>query len=132
MAYRGLQMDLGAVAGREMILHIGFLDEAHGGSNGSVACLNGARLERSLECRRREGKNGLSTPAYACRGSLAGGAPALQSCAKFQSSLFTIGRRAERRAAAVPRVDSRPDQSGKPGQVHCSAYKISDSSGRSM
>jgi hypothetical protein len=59
------QMDLGAEAGREVILHIALPDEAHGGSGRSVACLKDARLERSLECRRREGENGLLTQAYA-------------------------------------------------------------------
>jgi hypothetical protein len=43
-------------AGRKMILYIAFLDEAHGSSSRSVTNLNGARLERSMECRRREGK----------------------------------------------------------------------------
>jgi hypothetical protein len=32
----------------EILFNIDFLDEAHGRSNRSVACLNGARLERSL------------------------------------------------------------------------------------
>lgn len=59
------QMDLGAEAGRAVVLHIALPDETHGDSGRPVACLKDARLERSLECRRREGENGLLTQAYA-------------------------------------------------------------------
>ena len=59
--FRSSQMYLGAVAGRKVILYICFLDEAHGSSSRSVACLEGARLKRSPECRRREGGNSVSS-----------------------------------------------------------------------
>jgi hypothetical protein len=48
-----------------MIPRIALPDLAHGDSSGSVAYLKDARLERSLECRRREGKNELLFQAYA-------------------------------------------------------------------
>ncbi len=38
----------------KIFVHIALLDEGHGTFGRSVASLNGARLERSLECRRRE------------------------------------------------------------------------------
>ena len=50
---------------RQVVLDIALLDEAHVGSSGAVAYLKDARLERSLECRRREGENGLLFQAYA-------------------------------------------------------------------
>jgi hypothetical protein len=62
-----------------VVLYIAFLDEAHGGSSRSVAYLKDARLERSLECRRREGKNELQFQAYAYQSLLSacgGGASA--------------------------------------------------------
>jgi hypothetical protein len=65
LAFRMAQMDLCAVAGSQVVLHVAFFNGAHGGSSGSVAYLKDARLERSLECRRREGENGLLTQAYA-------------------------------------------------------------------
>jgi hypothetical protein len=37
-----------------MVFHISFSGDTHGDSNWLVECLKGARLERSLECRRRE------------------------------------------------------------------------------
>jgi hypothetical protein len=52
-------------AGRQMVLHIALPDLAHGDSSGSVAYLKDARLERSLECRRREGENKVLLRAYA-------------------------------------------------------------------
>ena len=45
-----------APLGGKILVHIAFLDEGHGNSDRSVACLNGARLKRSSECRRREGE----------------------------------------------------------------------------
>jgi hypothetical protein len=39
----------------KMLLYIALLDEGHGKSSHSVEYLSGARLKRSLECRRREG-----------------------------------------------------------------------------
>jgi hypothetical protein len=45
----------------KIILHIAFFDKGHGKSSGSVACLSGARLERNLECRRREGETLTAT-----------------------------------------------------------------------
>ena len=48
-----------------MVLLVTLADLAHGDSGGRVAFLKGARLERSLECRRREEKNGLLLQAYA-------------------------------------------------------------------
>jgi Uri superfamily endonuclease len=36
-------------AGSKVLWHIDFLDETHHPSCRSVACVNGARLERSLE-----------------------------------------------------------------------------------
>ena len=50
----------------QVVLYIALLDEAHGGSSRSVACLKDARLERSLECWRREETNGLLFQPYAC------------------------------------------------------------------
>ena len=50
------RMCAGAPPCGKMFLHIAFFDESHGKSSCSVACLNGARLEPSLECRRREGR----------------------------------------------------------------------------
>lgn len=41
-----------------MFLHI----RTHGSSNRSVACLEDTRLERSLECKRREGE--LKTTSF--------------------------------------------------------------------
>jgi hypothetical protein len=79
LAYGLAQMYLRAVAGRQVVLYIAFLDEAHGGSSRSVAYLKDARLERSLECRRREGENGLLLQAYAYQSLLSacgGGASA--------------------------------------------------------
>lgn len=51
------------------MIDIAFEDVAQGGSSRSVAYLKGARLERSRECQRRGGVNGLLLQAYA-RGSL--------------------------------------------------------------
>ena len=51
-----VQMNSPMTASGKMILYIAFLDESHGNSGRSVVCLEGARLKRSLECRRREGK----------------------------------------------------------------------------
>jgi len=65
LAYGHAQMYLCAEARRQMVLDIAFVDETHGGSSGSVAYLKDARLKRSLECRRREGKDGLLLQAYA-------------------------------------------------------------------
>lgn len=65
LAYGLAQMDLGVGARRRGVLYMALLDEAHGSSSGLVACLKDARLERSLECRRRERKNGLLLQAYA-------------------------------------------------------------------
>jgi hypothetical protein len=48
-----------------MAFHVVSLDGTHGGSSRSVACLKVARLERSLECWRREGTNALLFQAYA-------------------------------------------------------------------
>lgn len=58
-----------------MILHIASNDDAHAGSSGSVAEEEDARLERSLECRRREGKNELLLQAYAYKSLCAGDFP---------------------------------------------------------
>ena len=58
--------------GMQVVLHIAFLDEAHGGSSRSVACLKVTRLERSLECWRREGENELLFQAYAYQSLRAG------------------------------------------------------------
>jgi hypothetical protein len=52
-------------ARRQVGLLVTLGDLAHGDSGGRVAFLKGARLERSLECRRREEKNGLLLQAYA-------------------------------------------------------------------
>jgi hypothetical protein len=49
-------MYLSVVTGGKVIPDIGFFVETHGGSSRSFACLHDARLELSLECRRREGK----------------------------------------------------------------------------
>src|ERR1700728_5279426 len=49
------QMDLCTEARREVVLDVALPDVAHRGSSRSVACLKDARLERSLECQRREG-----------------------------------------------------------------------------
>jgi hypothetical protein len=38
-----------------MVLHVTLLNQTHGNSDRLVTRVNGARLERSLECRRREG-----------------------------------------------------------------------------
>jgi len=65
VAYRVAQMYFCMEARRQMVLHIALPDLAHGDSSGSVAFLKDARLERSLECRRREGENGLLFQAYA-------------------------------------------------------------------
>src|SRR5208283_5511004 len=65
LACRVAQMYLCAKARRQMVLHITLPDLAHGDSSGSVAYLKDARLERSLECQRREGRNGLLSQAYA-------------------------------------------------------------------
>jgi hypothetical protein len=46
----------GAAAGGQMVLDITFTERAHASSSRSVECLNGARLELSLECRRRGGE----------------------------------------------------------------------------
>src|SRR5580658_9568547 len=54
-------------AGRRMVLHIAF----HGDSSRWVACLNDARLEQTLECRRRDREYKLLLQAYASRGSRA-------------------------------------------------------------
>jgi hypothetical protein len=62
---RVAQMYFCAEARRQMIPRIALPDLAHGDSSGSVAYLKDARLERSLECRRREGKNELLFQAYA-------------------------------------------------------------------
>jgi hypothetical protein len=43
-----------ASASGEVVIYIFLLDEHRDNSNGSVACLNGARLERSQDCRKRE------------------------------------------------------------------------------
>jgi len=45
----------------KMLFNIDFLDEGHDRSSLTAACLKGARLERSLECRRREGKQATSS-----------------------------------------------------------------------
>ena len=69
LAYWIAQMYLRAEAGGQMVLDIAFPDVAHGGPSRPVACLKDARLERSLECRRREGKNNCyfkHTLAAAC------------------------------------------------------------------
>ncbi len=73
LAYRIAQMYLCAEARRQMVLHIALPDLAHGDSSGPVAYLKDARLEPSLECRRREGKNGLLLQAYAYPSLRAGG-----------------------------------------------------------
>src|SRR5208283_2606808 len=65
LAHRLAQMYLRTNLRRQVVLYIALLDEAHGSSSGMVACLKDARLERSLECRRREGRNGLLSQAYA-------------------------------------------------------------------
>lgn len=49
-------MYLSPMPGGKMILDVGFLDETHGSSSRTVACLQDARLELNLECRRREGE----------------------------------------------------------------------------
>src|SRR5208282_3025581 len=53
------QMNLREEGGAHVILHVASINDAHAGSSRSVAEEEDARLERSLECRRREGKNGL-------------------------------------------------------------------------
>lgn len=53
-SFRRTQMYLRAVTRRQVVLDIALFDEAHRGSRRSVAYLNGARPERSLECWRRE------------------------------------------------------------------------------
>src|SRR5277367_4677821 len=56
-----------------MLIDVDLFDEDHYRSSRSVACLNGARLERSLRSRRREGKTAISSIRFkepACRGSL--------------------------------------------------------------
>jgi hypothetical protein len=65
LAFGRAQMNLREEGRTHVILHIASNDDAHAGSSGSVAEEEDARLERSLECRRREGKNGLLTQAYA-------------------------------------------------------------------
>ena len=61
LAFGRAQMYLRAEIKRQVILHVASLDEAHGESICSVGWPEDARLERSLECRRREGRNGLLT-----------------------------------------------------------------------
>ena len=65
LAYGLAQIYLCAEARRQMVLHVALLREAHGDSSGLVAYLKDARLERSLECRRREGEDGVLFQAYA-------------------------------------------------------------------
>lgn len=65
LVYRRIQMYLRAMTGRKMILYIALIDEAQNSSSRTVACFNVARLERGLECQRREGKYGLLSQAYA-------------------------------------------------------------------
>jgi len=55
LALERTKMGLCVVAGRQVVLFVASFDQAHGDSSGSVAYLNVARLERSLECQRREG-----------------------------------------------------------------------------
>ncbi len=64
-AFGAAQMYLRAETGGRMVLRIVFFDIAHGGSSRPVACLKDARLERNLECRRREGGKELLFQAYA-------------------------------------------------------------------
>src|ERR1039458_6079543 len=45
----------------KMLLYIALLDEGHGNSSHSFACLSGARRKRSLECGRREGETLTTT-----------------------------------------------------------------------
>lgn len=73
LAYRTAQMYFRAEARRQVVLYIALPELAHSDSSGSVACLKDARLERSLECRRREGKNEVLFQAYACPSLRAGG-----------------------------------------------------------
>src|SRR5208337_1824062 len=64
LAYGFAQMYFCEERGMQVVLHIAALDGTHGGSSRSVACLKVARLERSLECWRREGTNELLFQAY--------------------------------------------------------------------
>jgi hypothetical protein len=82
-------MYLCAEARRQMVLHIALPDLAHGDSSGSVAYLKVARLERSLECRRREGKNELLFQAYASPGLRADGLSSRQA-QRFASETSTM------------------------------------------
>jgi hypothetical protein len=52
--------------GRQMVIHIAFLEETHDGSSRTVAYLKDGRLERSLDCRRREG-GGRAAPDLSIR-----------------------------------------------------------------
>ncbi len=73
LAYWNAQMYSSVEARRQIVLHVTLGCLAHGDSSGSVAFLKDARLERSLECRRREEKNGLLFQAYAYLGPRADG-----------------------------------------------------------
>ena len=74
---RWSQMYLSPIAGRKMIFDVGFVDKTHGSSSRSVAYLHDARLEQSLDCRRREGEAKTCfehTPSWVgVRGSAKGG-----------------------------------------------------------
>jgi hypothetical protein len=52
-------------ASGEVVIYIFLLDEHLDNSNGSVACLKGARLEQSQDCRRRESIRVYLLRAYA-------------------------------------------------------------------
>jgi hypothetical protein len=60
------QMSICPKRGRQMVIHIAFLEETHDGSSRTVAYLKDGRLERSLDCRRREG-GGRAAPDLSIR-----------------------------------------------------------------
>jgi hypothetical protein len=71
-AYGGARLYACMPACGKIVRHIAFLYEGHGNSSRSAACLSGTRLERSLECRRREGETLTTTSSLrafelACR-----------------------------------------------------------------
>jgi hypothetical protein len=64
LAYGFAQMYICEERWMQVVLHFVSIDGTHGGSSRSVACMKVARLERSLECWRREGINELLFQAY--------------------------------------------------------------------
>lgn len=59
------------LASGKVVVYIFFLYEHRDNSNGSVACLNGARPERSQDCQRRESKSVYLLLGYALNSTCA-------------------------------------------------------------